>query len=307
MYSAVLQRSHGRLTSASGAPTCDMCLSSSRSRVIFPSTHTSSAPRLAQYFNRATKEIDHLCRSYHATTYRRLEEYLSAIVDETTTCVRNLGFTCKGYGRRKTPYSIFEKLTKYAVNRKSLKVRGLNHSVSLCSTLNKFASNILNRMASSSCSYFNYRTEDIQYVLPDLLAATVQFPSSFVRDMNLGATKRRYLGVYNELKENLKAHIYWGPDYSDKWHINRLVFYALFKEKRKIRIPVEVFIRTDYDYYIGYANYWQYKGVSLLRDASPNGQKKRAEFLNRVKKCQTYEQVQELVFQQVHIGQMALF
>ena len=152
-----------------------------------------------------------------------------------------------------------------------------------------------------------YCGEDINWIIPDLIGVSIQFSHAFVRNHNLGTSKRRYLGVFNELARNINADIYYGPSFSEKWHINRLVCYVLFTRGNHIRLPTEIFIRTEYDYNIGYANYWRYKGVSLLETTQKEGVRKRAELLREIKACKEYSEVQELIFREVTSGQLCLF
>ena len=155
----------------------------------------------------------------------------------------------------------------------------------------------------------DYSREDVKWVLPDLLASTVQFRDTLVHTKNLGVLKQKYKAIFGYLERELSARevmVYFGPAYSKKWHMNRMVFYTLCTPQF-MRVPMEVFVRTDRDYFIGYANYWRYKNVELLASSSPDDIKRRSAFIRELKSCTDFRQVQELVFRQATSGQLCLF
>lgn len=262
--------------------------------------------RYPAFYKALENEINDVCISYCHTTFNKCGEYVKELVDETSSCVRSIAIPFKVYGRRKSPYSIFEKLVRYSKKDKHLKDNNSQRSVSLRLFLEKFEDNIIATLNGSQRKH-DLWGDDINWIIPDLIGVTVQFSHTFVRNQNLGASKRRYLRVFCELARNIKAHIYYGPSFSEKWHINRLVFYALFTRESNIRLPAEIFIRTGYDYNIGYANYWRYKGVSLLEATHAEGVRKRAELLRELKACEDFSQVQDLIFREVTSGQLCLF
>lgn len=262
-----------------------------------------------EFYKALSDEIALIAQSRYRVKYARLSTHLGRILAQlkvAADAVSGLRFTT--YGRVKTAYSIFEKLCAYADGRESLKDPSAELENSLFSTLNKFGCNVLMRMSHSGSVVADYSTEEIEWILPDLLAATIQYdgpvrgPDAFVDGANLGATKRRYRWLYRRLIEANGCEVYMEPHWSARWHINRLVFYAYFCPTNKIRLPVEVFIRTTYDYCIGYANYWRYKGISLRGDESDVCDAERERLLVRIKGCASFGDVQRLVLEEAKRG-----
>jgi hypothetical protein len=246
-------------------------------------------------------------REYSNLTAGKADQYLNNIINDMSPLIDSIGEDYKIYGRVKGPYSIFDKLYRYWGGKKNTKNRHPDVIASLNRILRVFDSNISNRIELCKELSESYQNEEIKWIIPDYFAITIQFNSDLVKNKNIGSTKSKYMGIYNKLEKNLISNIYYGPSYSEKWHMNRLVFYTLFTLSDKIRIPGEVFIRTDYDYFIGYANYWRYKNIHLLERTNSIQSDEHFEMLRKIKNCHEFREVQELIFDEITKGQLLMF
>src|SRR5207244_12365421 len=103
---------------------------------------------------------------------------------------------------------------------------------SVNSTLSKFETIIITRLTQATHGFQSYAAEYIEWIVPDLLAVTLQFDDPtdpFVMRSNLGATKRRYEWIYKQLTNALDVEVVKKGHWSSKWHINRLAFYAIYR------------------------------------------------------------------------------
>jgi hypothetical protein len=125
---------------------------------------------------------------------------------------------------------------------------------------------------------------------------------------NIGAAKSRYRAVFRKLLKEVPVAPYYGPSYSSEWHMNRMVIYLETTFEHLNRLPLELFIRTDLDYFIGFGNYWRYKGINLFassKSLDKTGYKRN--FNRKIRRCQNFSEVQRLMFEEVSKGQLELF
>ncbi len=211
------------------------------------------------------------------------------------------------YGRVKELFSIYLKLYKFKKNKKKPKKKTdkIKHGIS--NTLRKFEKNVHYRLNSIEKKLHDYETEYFIWIIPDLIAVTFQQSIKSNHTRNLGSLKSKYKSINNRLIEECPFEIFYGPSYSTKWHINRLVTYGLWNFKN-YQIPMELFIRTDFDYFIGYANYWRYKGINLFAGShTDKTDKNKKDLIKRIYMCVSFSEVQEMLYKEIKTGQLELF
>jgi len=71
-------------------------------------------------------------------------------------------------------------------------------------------------------------------------------------------------------------------------------------------VAIELFVRTDFDYFIGYGNYWRYKGIDLFAPSSRENDAFRRQFVKRVRACRSFLDVQEMLLKDITSGQISI-
>ncbi|OJV16393.1 MAG: hypothetical protein BGO21_26200 [Dyadobacter sp. 50-39] len=210
----------------------------------------------------------------------------------------------KIYSRIKTASSILSKLAAFHTGKKKPKAQE-NYKVSdsdIQAFLHQFSRQFQSRMNGSPISD-PYDLSVLKYILPDCIAFTIQLSES--RQIPTIA-KQKYEQIFKDFSV-IPSEIYFGPAYSQSWHINRLTSHFLCTFSGGLKIPIELFIRTDLDYYIGYSNYWLYKGIQLYYSTDRQKKIYQTNFIRQVRKCRSFEEVQSLIFRDLVSGQLDIF
>jgi len=259
-----------------------------------------------KFYDALIEEIDYLCYRYFNCSYDSLNTIINDISSQYEFNLKNSNLKYIIYFRLKSPLSIFDKLYKYYENKKDLKISDNNITNELNNLLNTFSLNVLNRMLNKNVSTEYGNSNILLWALPDLIAFTIQFDQDFIKGKNLGVAKNKYKSVYNKIFKITNSTVYYGPSFSEKWYMNRLYFYSMLLQSGN-KIPYETFIRTNYDYYIGYSYYNRYKNISLLIHPKEEQKKYKIFIVNNIKHCSKFEEVQELLYKEINNRDWLLF
>lgn len=210
------------------------------------------------------------------------------------------------YSRQKTVSSILQKLSQYHHGEKLPKDKSPELISGMHAALAQFERQVEARLHQDPHDYKPYDFNVIKWLLPDLMAYTIQMHENEGGSRNLGSAKAKYQGVYSQLRA-IKMSAYYGPSYSSSWHMNRMVCYLQDNWNSSVYYAAELFVRTDLDYFIGFGNYWRYKRINLFTRSASEQVKNRREWIRRVKDFRQFEEVQNLLFEEVSSGQLALF
>lgn len=256
------------------------------------------------------EEIDWLCQTAFGFSYKFIDGLLDSIFDDLNAFSKNLQGDWFVYGRSKNISSILAKFSKFRNKNKLPKDKSEDTMLLIDSVLDMFEKHIelrlLNR--SNNLHLTPYKFSDLKWLLPDFVAFTIQLRENHnITSRNLGSAKSKYKSVYKKFLEIFPNQVFYGPSYSNSWHINRMVCYIEYKVGSSIKIPFELFIRTDYDYFVGYGNYWRYKGIDLFIASNKEKEISKKEFNKKVKNCKTFSEVQHTIFDDITTGQLDLF
>ena len=211
------------------------------------------------------------------------------------------------YGRQKCITSILSKFTKFKTGDKLPKDRNPEVLNQIKITLNQFETQIFERLKGNLGQKRPYDFATLKWLLPDLFAFTIQLTEQIDSSKNLGSAKASYKAVYKKLYNDFPASIYYGPAFSSSWHMNRMVCYLAYQLDLLSQVPFELFVRTDLDYFIGYGNYWRYKGVDLFATSSKENNTHRKQFVKKIRSFKNFSEVQSTIFNEITTGQLDLF
>jgi hypothetical protein len=251
-------------------------------------------------------EIEWLCKSACGTGYSELRNVQKDICDKLTTFSRSLNGQWRVYGRRKSISSVMAKLAKLNSGNKLPKNTSPEVLHRMNGLLVQFQEQVSQRMAGYHCQKRPYEFSDVKWLLPDLLAFTLQLTEKSDSNRNLGSAKARYISVYRKLCEQFPARVFFGPSYSRAWHMNRMVCHLEYPVAASSCVAIELFVRTDFDYFVGYGNYWRYKGVDLFAPSSRENKTSRQQFIRRVRECRSFSDVQEMLLKEITTGQISI-
>lgn len=255
-------------------------------------------------------EIDWLCETAFGFSYFAVDGLLKSIYDDLKIFTADLHENWFVYGRSKSISSILGKFSRFRIGKKRPKDKSDTTRKAIDLILNQFEQNLELRLLNDNASkeIKAYHFSNLKWLLPDFIAFTIQLKEdNNIVNRNLGSAKSKYKSVFNKFIKVFPNQIFYGPSYSDLWHINRMVCYIEYKVGSSIKIPFELFIRTDYDYFVGYGNYWRYKGIDLFFSSNKETQTSQKEFNKRVKRYSTFSEVQNAIFEDVTTGQLDLF
>jgi hypothetical protein len=263
----------------------------------------ASHPRLMECID---LEMDWMCKSAYNVRYSELQSVHETIADQLSDCRNELEGQWRVYGRIKSIGSTFEKLARYYTGQKRPKADPRASLVPLPVFLDQFAEQVSERLMGNHRGKQGYSGSDVRRVLPDLLAFTLQLKESARERRNLGSAKARYKGVFRCLEACLPGEAYFGPAYSSAWHMNRMVCHWGFPVNDRA-IGLELFVRTDFDFFVGYGSYWRYKGIDLFSSAADDRCAARKRFVSNLRTCGSFRDVQELLLREINSGQLTLF
>ncbi|MEX0811588.1 MAG: hypothetical protein WD048_05170 [Chitinophagales bacterium] len=252
-------------------------------------------------------EIKNLIFKSFKIRYSGLKILENQIVFDLSKFSTKLDDEWHSYGRVKEIFSIYYKLFRFKIHDKQPKKKSDEVYKGITGVLQTFEENVCIRLNDHVEDIKSYDTQQVMWIVPDLIAITIQLSIKSDHTRNLGSLKSKYKSVNKKLKEEYPLEIFYGPSYSNKWHINRLVSYAFWNFKNYM-IPIELFIRTDFDYFIGYANYWRYKGVHLFAGTHKDSTSKSKKMLiNKIHECNSFYEVQNMLYREIKSGQLELF
>lgn len=253
-------------------------------------------------------EVDWLCKSAYNVTYAALGTAQEKIHAQLTEFQARLEGDWRVYGRRKSIGSIFEKLFRYHSGEKTPKndsSPGLNR---MALFLAQFEGQVAQRLSGEHRGKREYDHSEVKWLLPDLLAFTLQLKESGHELRNLGSAKAKYKAAFAVLRQHFAGCAYFGPSYSSAWHMNRMVCHWEYPVGESAPpIALELFVRTDFDFFVGYGSYWRYKGVDLFAASNEEGASARRRFVSRIRACKSFSDVQEMLFTEITTGQLSLF
>lgn len=256
------------------------------------------------------EEIDWICQTAFGFSYKSIDGLLESIFDDLNIFSNNLLGNWYVYGRSKSISSILAKLSKFRSKKKLPKNKSDSTLQLIDSILDRFERHIKLRLlnGNNNVNLTPYQFSDLKWLIPDFVAFTIQLrEEDHISNRNLGSAKSKYKSVFNKFLKVFPSQVFFGPSYSSSWHINRMVCYIEYKVGSSIKIPFELFIRTDYDYFVGYGNYWRYKGIDLFIASNQEKATSKKEFNKKVKNCKSFSEVQETIFYDVTTGQLDLF
>ena len=252
-------------------------------------------------------EIEWLCKSACGTDYSELRNVQKDICDKLTTFSRSLNGQWRVYGRRKCISSILGKLAQLNSGNKLPKNTSPEVLHQINGLLVQFQEQVSQRMAGDHRLKRPYEFSVVKWLLPDLLAFTLQLTEKSDSNRNLGSAKARYRSVYRKLCEQLfPAHVFFGPAYSKAWHMNRMVCHLEYPVTASSCVAIELFVRTDFDYFVGYGNYWRYKGIDLFAPSTRENKTSRQQFIRGVRECKSFSDVQEMLLNDITKGQLSI-
>jgi hypothetical protein len=255
------------------------------------------------------EEIDWLCQSGFGFSYMAMDGLLESIFDDLKGFTHSLSEKWYVYGRVKTTSSILAKFFRFKIEKKMPKDTSIETKENINLILSQFEKQVAMRLLyNDTIVYKPYKFEQLKWILADFVAFTIQLKEdNNIKNRNLGSAKSKYKSVFKKFLELFPNQVFFGPSYSNSWHINRMVSYIEYKAGSSIKIPFELFIRTDYDYFVGYGNYWRYKEIDLFTTSNKENETSQKAFNNRVKKYKTFSEVQNAIFEDVTTGQLDLF
>ena len=252
------------------------------------------------------QEIEWLCRTSFGMGYSEMDginKWLSGQLERIALDMEGDWFV---YSRQKTVSSILHKLSQYHHNEKLPKDRSPEVLNGMHAMLAQFEIQVEARANKITFDYKPYDFNLVKWLLPDMMAYTMQMHEDKSSSRNLGSVKSKYQGVYGQLRA-IKMSAYYGPSYSSSWHMNRMVCYLQDNWSSSVYYAAELFVRTDLDYFIGFGNYWRYKRINLFAGSASEQLSDRREWIRRVKDFSQFEEVQNLLFEEINSGQLALF
>lgn len=256
------------------------------------------------------EEMNWLCETAFGFSYFAIDGLLESIHDDLKIFTASLPENWSVYGRSKSISSILGKFSRFRFGKKGPKDKSETTRKTIDLVLTQFEQNLGLRLSDANAlnEIKAYNFSSLKWLLPDFIAFTIQLKEdNNIANRNLGSAKSKYKSVFNKFIKVFPNQIFFGPSYSDLWHINRMVCYIEYKVGSSIKIPFELFIRTDYDYFVGYGNYWRYKGIDLFFSSNKETQSSQKEFNKRVKSYSTFSEVQDAIFEDVTTGQLDLF
>jgi hypothetical protein len=255
------------------------------------------------------EEVDWLCQSAFGFSYMAMGGLLESIFDDLKIFTESLTENWYVYGRIKNISSILAKFSRFRNEKKMPKDRSIETKQNIDLILNQFEKQVAMRLLyNDTVVYKPYKFEHLKWLLADFVAFTIQLKEADnIKNRNLGSAKSKYKSVYKKFLQLFPNQVFFGPSYSNSWHINRMVCYIEYKAGSSIKIPFELFIRTDYDYFVGYGNYWRYKEIDLFTTSNKENETSQKEFNKKVKKYKSFSEVQNAIFNDVTTGQLDLF
>lgn len=257
-------------------------------------------------------EIEWLCKSACGAGYSELRDVQKDIYDKLTTFSLSLDGQWRVYGRRKCISSILGKLAQLNSGNKLPKNTSPKVLHRMEVLLAQFQEQVSQRMVGDHRPKRPYEFSDVKWLLPDLLAFTLQLTEKSDSNRNLGSAKSRYKSVYRKLSKHFPAHVFFGPSYSMAWHMNRMVCHLEYPATASPSVvispcvAIELFVRTDFDYFVGYGNYWRYKGIDLFTPSSLESDASRQQFVQQVRACRSFVDVQDMLLKEITTGQLSL-
>jgi len=263
----------------------------------------------SEKFRKCVKdEIDWICETAFGFSYYSINQLLEDVYEDLQLFSNSLNGNWFVYGRSKNISSILSKLAKFKNESKRPKDKSEETKELINKVLTRFENNISLRMENElSTKIMTYSFNDVKWLITDLVAFTIQLKEGDLKKRNLGSAKATYKSVLNKMLLIFPNEIFFGPSYSNNWHMSRMVCYIEYKVGSSIKIPFELFIRTDYDYYVGYGNYWRYKDINLFLASSQENEDSRLKFNRMVRDFKRFEEVQEALFKEITTGQLDLF
>jgi hypothetical protein len=238
-------------------------------------------------------------------SYATCQLALSEFMSETRMLAGRVSEDCHVYGRVKSPIAVFLKFYRYLMGEK--KPKGPSPSSREASLYAiDFLDTLACRMGGDVAPSPRLDLDALSFLLPDLVGVTTQFGNSF-GNSRLGIARRRYhtvLRIFDNQPSFVRKR---GPFFSRHWHMNRMAFHVLFGSSTGEAVPVELLVRTDLDYFLGYANYWRYKNIQLLDPPGSERRTRRLEQIAALRACRHFSEVQELILRELQSGQLLLF
>ena len=223
---------------------------------------------------------------------------LPDVLDVTKTLGTTVCPECRVYGRIKTPVSIFLKLYRYLTRIKVPKGRppsdfdGVQRAAAVLARVDGRLSGRIDREPTLD-------GPSLEYLFPDFIGVSIHYDDTFVKGGHLSRAQRRYRRIEAAMAQCETLRMRAGPFRSRHWHMKRLAFHVRYVVGPRVSVPVEILVRTNRDYLLGYANYWRYKGAVMLEVPGSEEGIARKRLLRRLRGYRDIGSVQEMLLRDV--------